>query len=98
MLEEDSPQRKAVARAVEAADCSASVPLLYLQSQLAQVRGNVLGDLRLAGFQGLAQLHGHLAGGGPLAGLLLKGLASCMEPVRHPAGRCPQGAGPPRFR
>ncbi len=30
------------------------------QEELAQVRGNVLGDLRLAGFQGLAQLHGHL--------------------------------------
>lgn len=39
VLEEDSPQRKAVARAVEAADCSASVPLLYLQSRLGKLLG-----------------------------------------------------------
>ncbi len=39
VLGADSPQRETVARSVEAADCSSSVPLLYLQSRL----GNLLG-------------------------------------------------------
>ena len=57
VLEEDSPQRKAVARAVEAADCSASVPLLYLQSRL----GKLLG-LDVSGFLALLD-QGEAAGG-----------------------------------
>ena len=39
VLGADSPQRETVARSVEAADCSSSVPLLYLQSRLGKLLG-----------------------------------------------------------
>ena len=39
VLGTDSPQREAVVRAVEAADCSSSTPLLYLQSRLGALLG-----------------------------------------------------------
>lgn len=39
VLEPEAPEREAIARAVEAADCSSSTPLLYLQSRLGKLLG-----------------------------------------------------------
>ncbi len=39
VLEKDSPQRRAVAQAVGAADCRSSTPLLYLQARLGKTLG-----------------------------------------------------------
>ncbi len=39
VLGQDSPEREAVARAVETADCRSSTPLLYLQSRLGKLLG-----------------------------------------------------------